>query len=108
MAGDAERNRTISCRRCCRASTPQSANPPWNQPHVIPLAFSRSPTFLPDIVTVLSMPATQSSSAGRRRRSGSGHNLLGRVPARDRLLAPCVWPEIRLSAPGVDGPNPVA
>ncbi len=28
-------------------AVPVGAKPPWNQPHVTPLAFSRSPMFLP-------------------------------------------------------------
>ncbi len=94
--------------------------PPWNQPQVTPRAFSRSPTFLPvraarlfDDVRFL---LEQSSYAG----SGSLITVptpfaSGETTAYESLTVapvfgstactPWVWPEIRLSAPGVDGPK---
>src|SRR6266566_5319624 len=99
---------------------PLGANPPWNQPQVTPLALSRSPTFLPVAMAtglvVVWLASEQASKAG----SGSPKTvprpaLLGGLTAPGAAtgcpvlgltakLAP-VWPEIRLSAPGVDGPN---
>src|SRR4051812_38360160 len=72
--------------------------PPWNQPQVTPLSLSRSPTFLPDIVA---LPEPQSSSAG----SGSPTIDESWMPPAAAGLAPCVVPAMRLSAPGVEGPN---
>src|SRR6266403_1897030 len=88
----------------------------------MPLAFSRSPTFLPDSVIWLTpwnfgFEATQSSSNGRGSPitapvvaalamlpdalAGLPFGLVGkRVPGR-------VFPATKLSAPGVDGPKVV-
>src|SRR6266852_5648238 len=88
----------------------------------MPLAFSRSPTFLPDTVIWLTFwnlgfDATQSSSKGRGSPmtapvvappaifplavAGLPFGLVGdRVPGK-------VFPATRLRAPGVDGPNVV-
>src|SRR5215472_3501872 len=67
---------------CWRCEEPQTAglppaagwvglNPPWNHPQVTPLAFKRSPTFLPLVISTVPCPvlvpplsAPQSSSAG--------------------------------------------
>src|SRR3984893_19559145 len=88
------------------------------------LAFNRSPTFLPLIRmrVFFAVPTTgvetQSSNSGR----GSPMNapeykppailpaeLPGVLPsdAKGVSVGPAVLPEIRLIAPGVDGPNPV-
>src|SRR5713101_5394661 len=95
---------------------------PWNQPQVMPLAFSRSPTFLPDTVIWLTFwnlgfDATQSSSNGR------GSPIIAPVVIALAMLpdalaglpfgrvgnkvAGNVFPATRLSAPGVEGPNVV-
>src|SRR5215469_5676885 len=88
-------------------------NPPSNQPQVIPLRLSRSPTFLPVICTVplpVTVPpasAPQSSKAG----SGSpvtvtGVKLATFPPAKVLARRPLpVWPETRFKAPTVDGPK---
>src|ERR1700674_571361 len=98
------------------------AKPPWNQPHEMPLALSRSPTFVPEIVIMLvpcnfGLVRTQSSSPGR----GSpmtepvvfapamlplalAGTPFGRFAPR---VAPKVFPEMRFTAPGVEGPNVV-
>src|ERR1051325_6496817 len=78
--------------------------PPWNQPQVIPLALSRSPTFWPLITTLFGLTGEQSSSAGR----GSPiTEPLAVLKGTEAGVAPWVWPEIRLSAPGAEGPNTV-
>src|SRR5262245_35424877 len=98
-------------------------NPPWNQPHVMPLRFSRSPTFVPSMAPRLKVDvwlvSAQSSHAG----SGSLMTVPTPAPFGDcttkgsdvmvcvtELTAtmPCVLPEIRFTAPGVDGPNTVS
>src|SRR5579885_500817 len=79
------------------------AKPPSNQPQVIFLAFSRSPMFGPLIAAVA--PTEQSSNVGSRSPMTVPFSTLLLVPV---TTAPCVWPEIRLSAPGVDGPNSVS
>src|SRR6266508_560036 len=74
-------------------------NPPWNHPQVTPAVFRRCPMFCPDIDAT--SPSPQSSNSG----SGSPIN----VPLTTFLgmsgEAPCVCPDTRLIAPGVDGPN---
>src|SRR5438105_15758402 len=88
----------------------------------MPLAFSKSPTFLPDTVIWFTLwnfgfDATQSSSNGR------GSPITAPVVAALAMLpdalarlpfgrfgdsvAGKVFPATRLSAPGVDGPNVV-
>src|SRR2546427_6757887 len=96
------------------------AKTPLNQPQLMPLAFSSSPTFLPDTVIWLTFwnlgfDATQSSSNGRgspitapvvaalatlpSALAGLPFGLVGnKVPGK-------VFPETKLSAPGVDGPK---
>src|SRR5207237_9470635 len=80
-------------------------NPPVNQPHGMPLAFSRSPILDPAISRVVGLTAplaSQSSCAGGR--------FPIRVPlataevARDEI-APCVCPLIRFSACCTEGPK---
>src|SRR5262249_33414499 len=88
------------------------SNPPWNHPHVTPAAFRRSPMFLLlDVKKKLSRdvqtspdgcpspmalpPAMSPAAAGR----------LWGPPVPD--TAPKVLPAIRLSAPGMEGPNVV-
>jgi hypothetical protein len=101
------------------ASVPVGAKPPWNHPQVTLLAFSKSPTLVPVAVIMfvpcsLGLVTTQSSYPGR----GSPITeprvaplamlpdalaglLLGR---RATSVAPKVLPEIKFSAPGVEGP----
>ena len=76
------------------------AKPPWNQPQVTRLAFSRSPTFL----LVGSDRGACCRACRSRRRSAAGRR--SRVPSSWPVTAvepvcamPCVWPETRLSAP---------
>ena len=106
--------------------------PPSNQPHVFPAALSKSPMFLPVKYTVL--VEAQSSNAGSAspiivplRMSVSPTNNVGMpvgaAQSRPRSIThtmsvqlwlssdpggtttPPVCPEIRLIAPGVEGPN---
>src|SRR6185312_678113 len=74
--------------------------PPSNQPHVMLLALSRSPTFLPDIVTP-PLPQSSSEAAG----SGSPITVPFSTPLATGGVAPCVWPLMRLIAPTVEGPK---
>src|SRR5882724_3849319 len=77
--------------------------PPWNQPQLMPLAFSKSPMFWPLTVMLLALGEEQSSSAGL----GSPITVpLATLKDAD-AEAPWVWPEIRLRAPGVEGPKVV-
>src|SRR6266566_5594406 len=94
--------------------------PPWNQPHVMLFWSSRSPTLRPwsaaRLLVLAWLPPEQSSNAG----SGSPNTVptpwaLGE-PATDgsvtwapvfgfTAMASLDEPEIRFSAPGVEGPN---
>src|SRR6516165_3354271 len=95
----------------------QLANPPWNQPHVRPWAFSRSPTFLPPISAVDWPGWSQLSKKGRSSPKtvpgpcGAAtpgllavENVVGHLGALIVLeppqIAPNVLPLIRFSAPG--------
>src|ERR1700716_3394604 len=84
--------------------TPVGLKPPWNQPQVMFLAFSRSPTFLllGDIATV-GLPE-QSSNAGSGSPITVPFDVLSGMAGG---VAPWVCPLTRLSAPGVEGPNVV-
>src|SRR5215469_2461676 len=76
--------------------------PPWNQPQLTPLAFRRSPMFRPLTVTLFGFGEEQSSNAG------FGSPMITPFttpPGTDRGVAPLVRPAMRLSAPGVEGPN---
>src|SRR5215470_3667261 len=101
--------------------------PPMNHPHVTPCSLSKSPTFRPVIVMYVRAFAgaagdgnVQSSNAGEGRGSPMTEptpvpsiavTLPAALPVRPERSgasdAPWVCPEIRLSAPGVEGPNPV-
>src|ERR671937_2234783 len=82
----------------------QSRKPPSNQPHVTPLAFSRSPTFLLFGSTDLDVSrVSQMSPAG----CGSPIIVPFAVTAGLVCAKPCVCPETRLIAPGLDGPKTV-
>src|ERR1051326_8372501 len=84
------------------------AKPPWNQPHVSCLEFSRSPTFLPVIITCVRFAIVQSSSAAGGRASPISdppETMPLGLPAV--TVRPCVVPEITFNAPGVEGPNTV-
>ena len=94
------------------------AKPPWNQPQLTPLALSRSPTFRPLILTRgvavvgaavvervgVAVDGAGPLASGEPTAPGSGTTC----PAAFSGVAPPVWPETRLSAPGVDGPNSVS
>src|SRR5579863_707113 len=90
------------------------AKPPWNQPQVMPLAFTRSPTFRPSsskvpLVTVPPLSTPQSSSAGSLSPVTVTAVKLATLPplnAKARCALP-VCPETRLRTPGVDGPKVV-
>ena len=78
--------------------------PPWNQPHVTPRAFMRSPTLRPLIAIVGEVVLEQSSPVG----SGSLMTVPSTtVSGSSAGVAPCVWPATRFSAPGVECPNTV-
>src|SRR5579871_1498237 len=83
--------------------TAEGAKPPSNQPQVRCAAFNKSPMFTPLIAAVA--PAEQSSNVGSRSPMTVPFTTFLLVPV---TVAPLVWPEIRLSAPGVDGPNSVS
>ena len=80
-----------------------------------PLAFSRSPTFRPDGISSVPCPvlvppgsAPQSSSAGSESPViVTGGLVVAIVPFEkvSAMTALPVWPETRLTAPTVDGPN---
>src|SRR5215831_2861777 len=93
--------------------------PPWNQPQVTLAPLSIVPMFGPDIFTVGLAWLAQLSKNG----SGSPTTVPVWVVGLCEPMAPGsgtgapwaltevppkVWPEIRLSAPGVDGPNTVS
>jgi hypothetical protein len=82
----------------------QLSNPPWNQPQVTPCSFSRSPMLrlLESTEAVLSR-VSQASPVGW----GSPITVPFEVTPELVCANPCVCPLIRLSAPGVDGPNTV-
>src|SRR5258708_40125112 len=80
----------------------KSRKPPWNQPQLTPFAFSRSPMFLPLTETV--------SRVEHLSKAGCGSPITDPAtmsPAKKptTLVAPEVWPENRLRAPGDDGPK---
>src|ERR1700732_3017179 len=85
--------------------------PPMNPPHVTPALLSRSPILVPPIWTWLRVGLEQTSPIG----SGSPTTVnepslppstSSPVPFRV-LETPLVWPETRLSKPGVEGPKVV-
>src|ERR1700730_14919211 len=80
----------------------QLSKPPLNQPQVIPLAFRRSPTFLffESVDVDVSRVSHLSPVA-----CGSPITVAAAVTAGLVVAKPCVCPEIRLSAPGVEGPK---
>src|SRR5215471_6048488 len=87
-------------------TTAEGANPPWNQPQVTSCAFRRSPTFLLlfDRAALDAVAIVQSSFAA----TGRGSPMivpLATLFAMSGVVVPWVWPLIRLSAPGVDGPK---
>ena len=76
--------------------------PPWNQPQVTLWRFRSSPTFVP-VMLAVSVPE-QSSNAG------SGSPMIVPLAISSGAVAavvPCVLPDTRLIAPGVDGPKVV-
>ena len=92
--------------------------PPWNQPHVMPLALSRSPMLRPVALTRWLTPcAEQSSSKGcgspiiePTPETGSGSMSApaggtGAPVVESTSMKPWVLPDTRLIAPGVDGPK---
>src|SRR5579885_609810 len=87
------------------------SKPPMNAPHEIPAALSRSPIFLPAIWTWLRVGAEQTSPTGSASLisvSPPLPSLTSKLLLGFRLTAiPLVCPDMRLSAPGVDGPNTV-
>src|SRR5882672_9047295 len=101
---------------------PVSAKPPLNQPQVTDFLLRRSPMFSPDIVTrvLFAVPRTgvrrQLSKPGRgspmrapelRPPAIAPAGLPGVVPlaAKGSMLAPPVLPEMRLTAPTLEGPK---
>jgi hypothetical protein len=74
--------------------------PPWNQPQVMFLLAQQGP----DIAAFGAEVIVQSSWAA----TGRGSPMivpLSTVLAMSGVVAPWVWPLIRLSAPTVDGPK---
>src|SRR5262245_24381681 len=85
-------------------TTDEGLKPPWNHPQVIPSLLRRSPTFVPDIAAFGAAAGVQSSAKGR----GSPMMVpLSTLFAMSGVVAPWVWPEIKFSAQGVEGPKPV-
>src|SRR5579862_1524196 len=88
------------------ATTDEGLKPPWNHPQVMCLAFSRSPTFIPDMEALAALAIVQSSKAAIGR--GSPITVpLATLFAMSGVVTPWVCPEIKFRAPGVDGPNVV-
>src|SRR5947209_612169 len=84
----------------------QLRKPPSNQPQVTPFALSRSPMFrLFGSIEVLTSRVSQMSPAG----CGSPIIVVFVVTAMPNDVAsgekPCVCPDMRLTAPTVDGPK---
>src|SRR4051812_15256251 len=83
-----------------------------NEPHVTLAALNRSPTFLPAI-RFWSADTEHTSLSGSvspiivqpPRPSAIAWVAENRLKSRFGEIIPLVWPEIRLIAPGVDGPN---
>src|SRR3954470_7673644 len=103
-------------------AVPVGLKPPWNQPHVTRRSLSRSPTLRPCIAARLSLLVwflpEQSSHAGSGSliivpmplASGEATayaSVVGSCVTGVSACTPCVLPEIRLMAPGEDGPNTV-
>src|SRR5215471_7566509 len=87
-------------------TTEDGRKPPWNHPQVITLALSRSPTFVPDIAAFGAVAIVQSSKSAIGR--GSPMMLpFATLSGISGVVVPWVWPEIKFSAPGVEGPNVV-
>src|SRR5882757_11317749 len=85
------------------------SNPPSKKPHVTLAALSRSPMFLPDMLKFL-LVEEQMSPAGSASLMSVNPPLPSAttaVPGLTALITPFVCPEIRLRAPGVDGPKVV-
>src|SRR5260370_11191658 len=83
----------------------QLAKPPWNQPQVTPFAFSRSPMFL-----LWGSTDVELSRVSHLSPVGCGSPMTVPLAAGTALPSaenPWVCPEMRLSAPGLDGPNVV-
>src|ERR1700720_4205976 len=81
--------------------------PPWKKPQEMPAAFNRSPMFLPDMLKY-EVVEEQTSLAG----SASLMSVKPPWPSGMTvpvvptwLMTPLVWPEMRLMAPGVEGPK---
>ena len=97
------------------------SNPPSNQPHVMSLALSRSPMLRPDMVIWSMVGLEHTSLLGigvadhgdvARGVAGVSERLMGRMQQLAGGVCtlvvwekPLAWPEIRLMAPGDDGPN---
>src|SRR5437667_12912535 len=84
----------------------QLLKPPWNQPQLTPFAFSRSPMLRSfGSICVVTSRVSQMSPAG----CGSPMIVVFVVTAMPNDVAsgekPCVCPDMRLTAPTVDGPK---
>src|SRR5882724_8392197 len=82
----------------------QSRKPPWNQPQLMPFAFKRSPIFLPLMETVSRVEHLSNAGCGS---PVTDPATTSSAKNPTTLVAPAVWPEIKLRAPGDDGPNVV-
>ena len=101
--------RTPGTASCAIGFVMSRLNPPIKPPQEIPEALSRLPMFCPDMVRFVVFDEQTSPF-------GSASLITVDDPAPPATIAklaavvpvaPLVWPEIRFSAPGVDGPNPV-
>src|SRR5271156_5374170 len=81
--------------------------PPSKKPQVILAAFNRSPMVLPDMLK-FALVEEQTSPVG----SASPISVIPPLPSATvaeatfrGLMTPLVWPEMRLTAPTVEGPK---
>src|SRR6266481_6106258 len=85
----------------------QSRKPPWNHPQVMFLAFRRSPIFFPVIWTVSRVEHLSKAGCASLIREPEATSKARTTAGRFFGTAPVVSPEIKLMAPGDEGPNVV-
>ncbi len=86
------------------------SKPPEKKPHEMFAAVRRSPMFWPPIVPCAPVEGEQTSPIGSASLIIVSEPLPPSVSSPvpfNVSTTPLVWPEIRFSAPGVDGPNVV-
>ena len=81
-------------------------NPPWKNPQLMFLALSRSPTLRPVIITLSRVVQSSKNGCGSLMTAPAMESAPNGVE-RSAGIAPPVWPAIRFSAPGDEGPNVV-